>query len=133
MKLLNNKLSHIQNISFIRKYSIPSHSLLLSISMFLFLGVASTIGQELEEKTVVPMDLSMMVPNIEVKINGKGTYRFDFDTGAAVSTISAKLAADLGLKVIGETAIRSPASDNSIAVNIVRVPHYPFQICKSLK
>ena len=76
----------------------------------------------IDNKITIPMNLSMMVPNIEIYINDRGPYRFTFDTGAGGSTISAKLAADLELEIIGEIMIGSPASDNTIAANLVRVP-----------
>ncbi|MCD4817539.1 MAG: retroviral-like aspartic protease family protein [Candidatus Cloacimonetes bacterium] len=75
-----------------------------------------------DEKITIPMDLSMMVPSIEIFINDKGPYRFDFDTGAGGSTISEKLAADLELKIIGKAEVGSPAGDKRIAVDVVRVP-----------
>ena len=94
---------------------------IVSIVIFLFSSNCFAL-QMTKDTTTVNMDLSTMVPNVALKINGEGPYRFDFDTGAGMSTISAQCATQLGLEVIGETSIRSPASMDSIVASIVNVP-----------
>ena len=89
---------------------------------FIALIIGKTRSQDTIPVTSIPMNLDSMVPNIEVKIDGKGPYRFEFDTGAGGSIISTKLANDLGLEVIGKAEVRSPANEESMKIDIVQVP-----------
>ncbi|UCE19604.1 MAG: clan AA aspartic protease [Gemmatimonadota bacterium] len=98
------------------------HSICIVSWILLLFSLNCFALQKMNETTTVPMDLSTMVPNVELKINGEGPYRFDFDTGAGMSTISAQYAAILGLEVIGETSVSSPASTEPIMASIVNVP-----------
>ena len=55
------------------------------------------------EAATVPMSFSRAMPVVEVTIGGRGPYRFGIDTGAqGHGRISAALAAELGLAVVGE-------------------------------
>jgi hypothetical protein len=61
---------------------------------------------------------------VEARVNGKGPYRFFFDTGASGPVISQKLAEELKLNVIGEVGVKSggDAPDKKpIAAQLVRV------------
>src|SRR5258706_6853690 len=67
------------------------------------------IGSRVE----VPMDFAQHVPVLEAKVNGKGPFRFAFDTGfAGVMMMSPDLVKQLGLKVVGETVTRDPSGRN---------------------
>jgi len=98
------------------------YQLTLTITvLILLISYTSFAFQDRKQKTTIPMDLNMMAPNIELKINGKGSYRFDLDTGAGISIINKKLAKELGLDVIGNTEIGSPGSDKRILTDIVKI------------
>lgn len=66
------------------------------------------------DSVIIPLDLTTQRPVVELQINGKGPFRFIFDTGASGSVIDANLATEAGLKVIGEDSLRTPGSDNVI-------------------
>ena len=93
----------------------------------------NVVGQDYNQITKVPMDINIGAPNIKVFINGKGPYRFDFDTGAGKSLISVKLANDLGLKVIGKAAVGSPTSKKKTHINIVKVPELAISNLKLME
>ena len=56
----------------------------------------------------VPMHWLMKKPMVDVKINGKGPYRFFLDTGAQGSVLDQALAEDLKLPVLGDGRVGSP-------------------------
>lgn len=57
---------------------------------------------------------------VEVRIDGKGPYRFALDTGAAGGgRIGRALATQLGLKVVGKAMAGDPSGKNREAVDIV--------------
>jgi aspartyl protease len=57
---------------------------------------------------------------VEVRIDGKGPYRFALDTGAAGGgRISRALVEQLGLKVVGQAISGDPSGKNRTAVDIV--------------
>jgi hypothetical protein len=61
---------------------------------------------------------------VEARINGKGPYRFYFDTGASGPVISQVLAQELTLEVIGEAAVKSggdSAGKKPIPAHLVRI------------
>ncbi len=64
---------------------------------------------------VIPMDLSTNRPIVEVEINGKGPYRFIFDTGAGTNVIDNDLVDELGLKLIGEDSLRSQGDNRLVS------------------
>ncbi|HEX3553398.1 MAG TPA: retropepsin-like aspartic protease [Thermoanaerobaculia bacterium] len=58
---------------------------------------------------------------VEVRVDGKGPYRFALDTGAAGGgRISGTLAKTLGLPVVGKALAGDPSGKNSQEVEIVR-------------
>lgn len=58
---------------------------------------------------------------VEVRVNGKGPYRFALDTGAAGGgRIGAELAKTLGLPVVGKVRIGDPSGKNPQEAEIVR-------------
>lgn len=61
-------------------------------------------------------------PEIEAMIDGKGPFKFLVDSGAGSTVINADLAEELGLEVVGATAIGDPINPEAIQANIVAVP-----------
>ena len=55
----------------------------------------------------IPMTFRGARPVVEIRINGKGPFKFYFDTGASGPVMSLKLAKELGLEQIGEAQIMS--------------------------
>jgi Aspartyl protease len=53
----------------------------------------------------IPMTFRGSRPVVEIRINGKGPYKFYFDTGASGPIMSLKLMKELELKQIGEAQI----------------------------
>src|SRR5438270_8427850 len=60
-------------------------------------------------------------PVVEVKINGKGPYRFIFDTGAAGNVISNELALELGLPVLAHAKMGRPGSEKPLSATVTRL------------
>ncbi len=70
----------------------------------------------------IPMDLTHHVPVIEAKINGKGPFRFDVDSGfGGMMDISHALAEKLSLPVMGEAISGDPSGKNQKTVRILHV------------
>jgi predicted aspartyl protease len=68
------------------------------------------------------MDVTHHVPVIEPKINGKGPFRFDVDSGfAGMMTVSHALAEKLSLPVIGESISGDPSGKNQRNVRVLSV------------
>ncbi|HKO54818.1 MAG TPA: serine hydrolase [Thermoanaerobaculia bacterium] len=73
-------------------------------------------------RTEVPMTFSRHLPVIEAKINGKGPYRFTFDTGFGhMMQLSAAIVAELGLPQVGEARAGDPSGKNSRTMRMLRV------------
>jgi hypothetical protein len=56
----------------------------------------------------VPLQWARNTPVVEVKINGRGPYRFFLDTGAQGSVLGMDLAEELHLPVLGDARVGSP-------------------------
>ncbi len=69
----------------------------------------------------IPFDITTGRPVIELMINGKGPYRFIFDTGASGSVIDDSVAQALGLEVKGEVRVGSPGTDKTTKANLVNL------------
>ena len=70
----------------------------------------------------IPMELPHHVPVIEAKVNGKGPFRFDVDSGfAGMMTVSHALAEKLSLPVIGEAISGDPSGRNQKNVRVMSV------------
>lgn len=67
----------------------------------------------------IPVNLETGRPVVNLTINGKGPYKFIFDTGSSGNIIDKELAEQLKLEVIGENQLRTPGSDQIITSNIV--------------
>ncbi|HEX3108957.1 MAG TPA: serine hydrolase [Thermoanaerobaculia bacterium] len=76
-------------------------------------------------RTEAPMAFARHVPVIEGKVNGKGPYRFALDTGfAGVMMISADLAKQLGLNVVGEIMAGDPSGKNGRTVHQAHIDSF---------
>jgi CubicO group peptidase (beta-lactamase class C family) len=71
-------------------------------------------------KVQIPMDLTRHVPVIEAKVNGKGPFRFQVDTGyGGMIQVTPALAQQLALPVIGEGIFGDPSGKNQKSVRIL--------------
>lgn len=71
-------------------------------------------------KVQLPMDLTRHVPVIEAKVNGKGPFRFQVDTGyGGMIQVTPALAQQLALPVIGEGISGDPSGKNQKSVRIL--------------
>ena len=69
----------------------------------------------------LPMTFAGHVPVIEAKINGKGPYRFQVDSGFGGNiSISAALVKELALPVVGEIMMGDPTGRNPRQVKMMR-------------
>jgi CubicO group peptidase (beta-lactamase class C family) len=72
-------------------------------------------------RTEVPMTFSRHLPVIEAKINGKGPYRFTFDTGFGhMMQLSSAIASELGLAQVGEVRAGDPSGKNWRTMRLLR-------------
>lgn len=67
----------------------------------------------------VPMDLASGRPVVELRLEGKGPYRFILDTGAGSTVVDAALARELGLRAVGETRLGDPSDPEALAAQMV--------------
>lgn len=65
----------------------------------------------------VPMKTDHGLPVIEATINGKGPYKFVFDTGAGRTFLNSSLVKELGLKPTGKINVGDPSAPDSISAN----------------
>lgn len=73
-----------------------------------------------------PMEMVNDRPVIEIRVQGKGPYRFVFDTGAGITVLTPELARELKLESTGKTQIGDPSAPNAIEVDSVNVD---FELC----
>jgi Aspartyl protease len=66
----------------------------------------------------MPLQWSRGIPVVELKINGKGPFRFFFDTGAQGSVLGLDLAKELELPVLGDARVASPGGKGVPAQNV---------------
>src|SRR5438270_4360803 len=76
---------------------------------------------QLAKKVSVPLTLFGGRPVIEVKVNGKGPFRFIFDTGAAGSVISNELAHELNLPALQHAQMGRPGSSSPLDAYVTKV------------
>lgn len=70
----------------------------------------------------VPMDLGLVKPVVEVRIDGRGPYRMIVDSGAGPPLIlDADLAAELGLESTGTERLGDPLNPHAIEAQVHRV------------
>src|SRR5437588_2262716 len=71
-------------------------------------------------KVQLPMELTRHVPVIEAKVNGKGPFRFQVDTGyGGMIQVTPAVAQKLSLPVIGESIGGDPSGKNQKTVRIL--------------
>ncbi len=68
-----------------------------------------------------PMEMVNDRPVIELRVQGKGPYRFVFDTGAGVTILTPELARELKIEATGKTRIGDPSAPHGIEVDTVNV------------
>lgn len=67
-----------------------------------------------KNQTIVPMTIYGNKPVVDVKINGKGPFKFFLDTGAGVTVFSQELADELKLVPDGTRNVGDPANPQAI-------------------
>lgn len=99
--------------------------LTLVICSFFLLGI-SQITTSSNPEIIIPIDMSSHRPIMDVMINGKGPYKFIFDTGSATNVIDENLNKTFGFKVVGEDPLQTPGSKNRLFSKRVAVPKVNF-------
>lgn len=107
-------------------YSVFSMSMALACATFAFpqhnSDERATPGKTiLNGPVTIDFDTSAGKSVVEVKINGKGPYRFFLDTGAGGMVINDDLARELGLPVVGSTELGDPSNPHAIKANRVHI------------
>jgi CubicO group peptidase (beta-lactamase class C family)/predicted aspartyl protease len=70
-------------------------------------------------KVQIPMELTQHVPAIEAKVNGKGPFRFQVDTGfGGMIQVTPALAKTLALPMIGESIGGDPSGKNQRTMRV---------------
>ena len=101
----------------LRKYI----SILLVILLPNYILSQDTEFNLVKKEVHIPVDLRTQRPIITLNINGKGPYKFIFDTGAGRNFIDEELSKELKLEVIGKDSIGSPGTNRQVMSNRVLV------------
>lgn len=96
-------------------------SILLVILLPNYILSQDTEFNPVKKEVHIPIDLSTQRPIIALNINGKGPYKFIFDTGAGRNFIDEELSKELKLEVIGKDSIGSPGTNRQVMSNRVLV------------
>jgi len=96
-------------------------ALLLVILLPNYILSQNTKFNLVKKEVNIPIDLSTQRPIITLNINGKGPYRFIFDTGAGRNFIDEELSKELKLEVISKDPIGSPGTNRQVMSNRVLV------------
>ena len=96
-------------------------SILLVILLPNYILSQNTEFNLVKKEVHIPIDLSTQRPIIALNINGKGPYKFIFDTGAGRNFIDEELSKELKLEVIGKDSIGSPGTNRQVMSNRVLV------------
>jgi hypothetical protein len=84
-------------------------------------GLTNSEVIDIQTVVVFPMNMLNHMPVIEAKINGKGPYRFALDTGfGGMVEVTATLAGQLALPVIGEMKTGDPSGRNPRMLRLLR-------------
>jgi hypothetical protein len=105
-------------------------SRLIKITAAILILISSTVSLG-QSEIIIPMDLNLNRPVIELFINQNGPYQFIFDTGAGGNIIDQDLVSDLGLKETGKVDIGAPGSETKssapqVAVSEIKVSGQSF-------
>lgn len=76
-----------------------------------------------DETVVLPLDLSLGWPVVEVGIGERGPYRMIVDTGASVTVLESHMKQELELEPIGQTRIGDPSNPTANEVDIVQLTY----------
>lgn len=79
-----------------------------------------------DPEIVIPMDMTSHRPIVELTIDGKGPYKFIFDTGSSTNVLDKKLSQEFGFKVIGEDSLKTQGTSNRLISQRVSVPNVHF-------
>lgn len=96
----------------------------IMIMTLMAIAIGATIcvnGSSYVERTA-PFYLTGKHQSVDVMINGKGPYRFLFDTGAGETSIDKALASELQLKVTGRSTIGDPQNPDAYQTELVELP-----------
>ena len=96
-------------------------SILLVILLPNYILSQDTEFNLVKKEVHIPIDLSTQRPIIALNINGKGHYKFIFDTGAGRNFIDEELSKELKLEAIGKDSIGSPGTNRQVMSNRVLV------------
>lgn len=91
------------------------------------------IRRQSAQSIIIPMDLSFRRPVVELMINGKGPYKFIFDTGSMTHVIDEKLVREMELEVVGEDPLITPGSNSKLVSKRYLVPKVGFSQTNLLK
>lgn len=72
-------------------------------------------------RVIVPLTFFGGRPVVDVKVNGKGPFRFIFDTGAAGNVIGEDLAHELNLPALQTASMGRPGSDKPLPATVTRL------------
>ncbi|MCD2257725.1 retropepsin-like aspartic protease [Psychroserpens luteolus] len=81
---------------------------------------------ESNNRVVIPVDISSRRPILDVTINGKGPYKFIFDTGSSTTVIDERLSNEFSFKQVSTDTIGVQGSDNKLITQTVLVPKVSF-------
>ena len=73
------------------------------------------------DRIAIPMDLSTRHPIIEVRINGKGPFRFVFDTGAGGTMIDKAIAQGMDLPTLGMAQVGDATGNEHRTMPLVKI------------
>jgi predicted aspartyl protease len=76
---------------------------------------------ELRARATVAMETFHGLPTVELRMNGKGPYRFVLDTGAHGTVLSNDLGRELGLPDMGQALAGPPGSTAPVPATITRI------------
>lgn len=91
------------------------------------------IRRQSTQSITIPMDLSSRRPVVELMINGKGPYKFIFDTGSMAHVIDEKLVREMKLEIVGEDPLMTPGSDSKLVSKRYLVPKVGFSRTNLIK
>ena len=95
-------------------------SRLIKIAAAILILISSTVSLG-QSEIIIPMDLSLNRPVIELYVNHQGPYSFILDTGASGNVIDKGLASLLDLKETGKVEVGAPGSDKTTQASLVNV------------
>lgn len=95
--------------------------MIISLILAAIIGGVAADTSEAKERSA-PFYLVGKHQAVDVIINGKGPYKFLFDTGASDTSIDKALADELGLTVNGRSAIGDPQNPDAIPTELVEIP-----------